>query len=89
MLVGIVVGFNNEVVMAVYVSYWCFSQPESFSQPENSVEAQYCAYRRSCRAVYIADCILNAPWLLQAMGRFSLLALVKSHSMGLCMTHAP
>ena len=89
MLVGIVVGFNNEVVMAVYVSYWCFSQPESFSQPENSVKAQCCTYRRFGRAAHTAERILNAPWLLQAMGRFSLLALVKSHSMGLCMTHAP
>lgn len=83
MLVGIVVGFNNEVVMAVYIRYWCFSQPDK------SADNQCCVRRRFCRAAHIAERILNAPWLLQAMGRFSLLVLVKSHPLGLCMTHAP
>jgi hypothetical protein len=33
--------------------------------------------------------ILNAPWLLQAMGRFSLSAFFRRCPVGLFMTHAP
>ena len=83
MLVCIVVGFNSEVVMLVCISYLCFSQSKA------SADIEVCTCRRHCRAAYIAGRILNAPWPLQALGRFSLSASVKSCALGLCMTPSP